>query len=410
MKFTQIIKEAAYSWIQRNDHTIAFKAKSGGTPSLVVSASDGGSLMTSEKMLVIIIKTRTLEAYLKDAEKNHIYKQFHDLTKCYTAIRRITGITEVAPLMMEYPEFFKVKEVSGRGEIYRHLTVDLKMPQKSWETYFGYVPEVAEDAYTAFHNAKVFFPTGTREKRKEALLSVLEPVYNYLAGHKLQDVFRGTVRFIRLRPGVVGQYDPRTKDLDVSPNANHTAQVTFTLLHELGHKHFFEFLPQATRDAIKDKFLELRHSEEFNQMDTKTALNQQKISELIQPGSILGFTGKNRMMKKFHYFKVDSIKGDDVKIVPPGDLPYIVNNKRWISATVPANLLFGGDWTLVDPHTRKETPIGQMSKMDIRSDNWFPTDYSKKNHTEWYAECFAFFCIGNLDGPVKDFFAKIMRS
>jgi hypothetical protein len=312
--------------------------------------------------------------------------------------------------MSEYPEFFKVKEVSGRGEIYRHLTVDLKMPQKSWENYFGDVPEVAEDAYTAFHNAKVFFPTGTREKRKESLLSVLEPVFNYLSAHNLQDVFSGTVRFIRLRAGVVGQYDPRTKDLDVSPNANHTSQVTFTLLHELGHKHFFEVLPQSVRDAIKTKFLELRHSEEFNQTDSKTALNQQKISELIHPGSILGYNGKQRMMKKFHYFKVDSIKGDDVKIVPPGDLPYIANNKRWISATIPASLLFGGDWTVVDPSTRNETPIAQMSKMDIRSDNWFPTDYSKTNHAEWYAECFAFFCIGNLNGPVKDFFAKIMRS
>jgi hypothetical protein len=92
MKFTQILVEASYSWVQRNDHTIAFKAKSGGTPSLVVSASDSGSLRDSERMWVIIVKTRTLEAYLNDAEQNRIYKQFHDLTQCYTAIRRPSDV------------------------------------------------------------------------------------------------------------------------------------------------------------------------------------------------------------------------------------------------------------------------------------------------------------------------------
>jgi len=44
----------------------------------------------------------------------------------------------------------------------------------------------------------------------------------------------------------------------------------------------------------------------------------------------------------------------------------------------------------------------------VDSSDWFPTNYSMKNHEEWFCEIFSFYVNDKLQGQPKEWMAELI--
>ena len=136
-----------------------------------------------------------------------------------------------------------------------------------------------------------------RASRKQSLLSMLDKVHKHLAGAGMDKVFTGDIRFVKMKEKAAGLYYRISKDIRITPDANNSKSVVFTIIHEFGHKHYYEFLSEDQRKMIETKFWEL-----------KRAGNRYKPAENgiadIPVGTFLEYIGRSSKFKKIRFFNV----------------------------------------------------------------------------------------------------------
>ncbi len=280
------------------------------------------------------------------------------------------------------------------------MTTDLKLPVDVYKHFFGDIPEQNEidtsEHTEKFNGATLIFPEKMRESRRKNLLEMLQEVYDHLNSVGLSKLFDCDIRFVDVGLKYVGLYFPGTKDIRIKPNANNSKQVVFTVIHEFGHKLYFEYLTPKELTEIKEKFKELVNSGQ--RIIAEIGFSKKAVLNL-EPGNILIYGGKNKKYKQISRFEVVSIIGDKVKIKP--------ENENYFSLSGPLFAFVPPEWNLESEKIPSTDSSDTKLKYDTISDSWFPTAYSMKNVEEWWAENFAFFVLNHIKNQeVHDFFAK----
>lgn len=393
---TAILREASFSYVQASPYCVAFKQVRMGIPSLVIFSDDGKQLAQSEKITVMQVATRKLT----DIWRSRRMDADEPIDKARQALWTTQGMLAGRSLFRQFPEYFRETTLDGRPAIYRTLTTDLKMPEGTFRRYFGTPPELTHgEHYQPFHNARLFFPETMRATRQKALLAMLGECFEILTGAGLGTVFGCDVRFVQQKQSAAGLYYVATDDMRIAPQAENSKSVVFTLLHEYGHRFFMRFAPPETRKLVKEKYWQLR-IDGVRYVDPQAQEKKDARSKL-QVGTRLRYTGAKRTLKAIGEFEIIPsnqygkirIKGGDAKL--SGD---------------PAAFL-SSDWQIVgdDGNVALINPEQTASKFDLVTGQWFPTKYSEKEFEEWFCECFAMFLLGHLEGPVREFYAPLIR-
>lgn len=398
--------EANYKKANFTDNIIGFKVADSSPCGLVI-CGDGAKLSTSEVFTIITCKTRTLRntvgAYNSSTLDGTLFQLEHDFQ------RRLSLIPGKLDDIKRYPEIFTIKVIRGLKNLYKVLTVDLNVNAQWWERFFGPVPEGQEhEDFVPFHKAKVYFPSTMQKNRKKALLELLEEIREPFFRHGMGDVISGEIRFVKIPSSVLGWYMPKTRDIKIQPNVREGNQVVFTLLHEFCHKLYFEFLSHDERIELGKKFWDLTGEERGN--PTAQAAARSEITGDLHPGQALFYSGRMKKLLRFgKVWEITKIQSDNIYVKSvdsieefgPAHVPSFILNR---------NFLANGDWAKYDKATEVKTPMAALSKRDVKTDNWFPTDYSKKNAEEWFAESMALFLIGNLSGDPQTYFGQFAHT
>lgn len=402
------INEGSIKYLQLVGGGIEFLPPGSGprVPSLVLLPSGTPNLQTADTVRAISIKTRTGNNRVKQLVQQHgpeaagvddfvyLWNQAQNKTASTDDWERLIGGIQ------RHPDIFKIIDLRGAAEIFKFVTTDLRLPVVVYRQFFGEPPKLAKKDTQKFHNAQVFFPETARASTRKAMAEVLELVYQQLKGAGFEFLFHGDIRFVPLGGKQMGNYSVQGQDIRVSPRIKASKKVLFNLIHEYGHKLWYEYLSEETKKVVKSKYIELFRSRIRHQKDIKQKDETERLMKQFSPGMTIEYMGRKEGFKKYKFFKITKITGDKFEAVAT----------RGISRPVLAGsllLLFKPRrWRVVDHET--EFPSEPTQLYDLESEQWFPTKYSETDHEEWLSELFAFHVLGNLQGEPEEWMRQIL--
>ena len=258
------------------------------------------------------------------------------------------------------------------------------MTTSTFTTYFGdpVATDENDEHIEKFHNTSVIFPESIRPTRKQKLLDMLEHVYIAFHAHRLDYLFSGVVRFVNLTGVTGGTYATESKEIRIKTLADDTSQTLKNIFHEYGHKHYYEFLSKQQRTQITQKFSELESQGKIR--DAKKLFSRNNMS-MISKDAEITYVGKSKKYSENNPYSVVTISPNDITIRG-------TNSRGTLRA--PASLFWHSpDWVINNGHV----PSSEI-------DEWFPTEYSTTNASEWYAEAFQNFVTDTLGKEAKVWF------
>jgi hypothetical protein len=229
-------------------------------------------------------------------------------------------------------------------------------------------------------------------------------IYNELKSKGLEKLFNKPIYFVKSIGNKLGFYELAAKDIKIAYTASNDERTRFTILHEYGHKYFYEFFNQQAE--VRDKYKELLHSGTGYSSSTSGKDTELKVDELksnLKVGDVLiSNTNKNK-----GEWTVITIRSSGVVILEQVDEN---NAKRQIKGPLVA-FMQGNTWTSKNEkiaNILKHSSIIQKHEM-TDTDSWFPTKYSESASYEWFAELFALYISGKLKGDVAAYMQGLIK-
>lgn len=286
----------------------------------------------------------------------------------------------------------KIAELKGRPRIYKYLTTDLGLPEQVYLNAFGQPPEMSGDEHVQFHNARLFVPDTMKPINIKAAQQVLEAVYHHLDEAGEIEVFGGDIRFIKLPHNVAGQYSVTNDNIVVNQSMKGAdSEAVYTLMHEYGHKKMHTSMEREAVKEIETMYNELIHSGEEYMADIDYAAALHDAMARFEVGQEPHYRGRKKSYARNRDYVITAINPNKAS----AELAY-ANNPERVVVEYPLQLL-------LDPRKWEVegvdlTPPKPKALHKTKSDNWFPTKYSMTNASEWWAEMYAFYTLGNLSG------------
>lgn len=393
--FEDELEEASYNYSYDRDNVAYFYGtRKASIPSVVVINDDRGSLMHESNMYTVgTIKSQTVDKRGRqllaksggysfarsDDEPDGLTQEESEFLTAYKTVRSRDVDHESLKVLG------KIREFNNRRLFYKFITIDLRMPLEVFEKYFGESPELEDDDFILFRDARVFFPDNVRESSKKTMLGLVAEFDKLLSAKKLDYLMHGDIRFVRIPGKTVGQYYEGSKDIRITPSVKKSKDVVFVIIHEFGHKLYYEYI-QDKQKTIKSKYMELlRGGVRYKIPDEDSQLAQAK--QQLKPGLALTYKGRKKNLKRAAGYIITSVEGGKFKAAT------IENPERNVLSGALASIINNNKWE-----------IESISKIEDKEDvyeiteDWFPTKYSQKDHEEWFAELFAYYVASLLRG------------
>ena len=404
MKLLELLNELRKRFTHRSIGSVSglyANSNSATLPSEVFVSRDGRDLKQSEQVLAIKIQPKKL-ATLKNEllKKKHTYHNAtpsdHALIMLINQLHQLDldGDNSLASLANNLP--VTVTELTGRPRIFKYVTTDLGLPVVIYDAVFGERPEeMGEDDFTPFHNARLFVPDNMRKRNYDAAIVTLENMYQHLDQAGEIDVFGGDIRFIPMASNIGGQYDVDHQTITINQGINKSESNVFSLLHEFGHKKMFALMSDEARKAIKQKHSEVRRGGHTYGEDIDYVSAVMDAVSQFEVGQNITYIGRRKDYKRNPDYVINGIFKDSETQTVMAKLAN-ANDPSFVRVNYPMHgLLNPKKWKAEGMDL---TPPVRKPKHEIKSDDWFPTQYSETDADEWWAELYAFHTMGNLHG------------
>lgn len=402
----QVLKEASYKYaMPTSQGGVAWFGRSRGvSPNIIAIPLDRKSLKDSEHIAVVRINNAAGNKMWDEAVKNNNMGRYTPETKKFIDLWSVSRSNEFSSLldqMGDYPTVFKINELKGKPQIFKHMTTDFGMPAELYEKWFGDPPEeLDDDHFTEFHGARVFVPESTRAATKKSMISVLETLFEHLKASGFGFLFHGDIRFIPLSGGTVGTYNIPTKTIAIHPNAKATKDVIFALLHEFSHKYWYEYMDDSVKRIVRMKFISIRREgNKHDKQDDELHASIENIKANLKPGMEVEYLGRKKVFKDIKHFIIKEVDKDGSWSAYAATDP-----NQSVRVTGSPGVFTKKQWDLKGVENKE---ISKTSQYDHVSSDWFPSAYSQTNEEEWWAELMAMYLLDNLKGEPEEFLHEV---
>lgn len=261
-----------------------------------------------------------------------------------------------------------------------------------------------EEFVSIYGGAKALYPLGMQKAHITAFEDAWTRAATTLIGHGLKDVVAATeVRFTDIPGRVGGLYMIKEKHLIIDRGGlKDKKKITDTIIHELGHKHMFEFLPSS---AVSD--LAKFYNTKIRTLDSDAARLEaiaNDVTDIVRVGDPVKYNGKKKSFLKFGTdYKVNRITPQGIKLESKS-VPGVTLGPEKVEA------FMGSDFEFKDTDKiEKRLSIKlQYSSSDakMKVEGIWPSKYGKKSSDEYYAEMFVLYCTDRAGRTIH----KIMES
>ena len=325
-----------------------------------------------------IIKNQDGTFDLYELKKQKLQKIYYDeYKKTYTQPMWAKSVVncmklELSSMPPEAKELIKYTPSLSTASLFSKIVNTKSFPQNLFNEKIAPVQTVQDSVeFYKFYNAKVYFPENIRDKRKQQCIEFLEIVKKYLDTKKVGYLItEGNIRFNKLSSYSAGEYHNVSKEIKISHELKHIKDMARIIIHELGHKYYYEY---SNKKLIDEKYKEIKNI----RFDPK---NNPLYKELTTKDTVVSNTIKNAVYVVKYPIgnKLYVSDGQKTYIMPIDD---ILNSKKY---------LINGKET----HTQ--------------TSNWFVTKYSTTNRDEWFAELFMWYVMNQVDGLPKEWISTLL--
>ena len=372
-------------------------------PSLMVMSMDNKPLAESDNFVVITVKPRI--AFKKAQEKDKRNGVAYSPLSAQTALINYAN-SEVEPQSLQYmsihSDIFNIKEINGRGRMFVYMTTTLGMSVGMFERNLGEVPEI-DEGYIDVYGARLFFPENMRPKRKEGFVDLFRQLHKMFYAHSFINLIAGDVRFVKLTGNTLGLYYLATNDIRIKPTAQANNRLLFTMIHEHGHRYWYQFSSEEARKTVRETFTQLQKGGEnyVNPNEDSIKQRQQDFYDQIEIGSTVNYKGRKGAFKRHTPMTVKNKEG--------GNLYLKSGIRDIVAASGSAAAFMNNQWDFEGVEIQ---PVEdhELHTYGQDSEQWFPTQYSMQDPEEWFAELFALYIMDNLHGKPKAFLETVIRS
>jgi hypothetical protein len=230
----------------------------------------------------------------------------------------------------------------------------------------------------------IIYEVDITQRKKDEIKKLLSEVERYLRRVKLdKKLLYGKIIVSKtIRGTVLGLYYSHDDTIKLKSNVKADKNAIHTIIHELGHRHWFKILNQIQRDNIQAMYRDLKQNKDRKSPVSNIDLIYKDFIKDLSIGDTVTYTGRKKKFKNFSPYTITKIDGDTIKIASV-ELP---------QATLEGKLPAFRNWKF----NGKELKVDYSSRDDIFLDDYFTSEYSKTNEKEFYAELFAYYVFGNI--------------
>lgn len=359
-----MINEHKYNAAVTHEKLIRYyQGLSSKVPYAIVFAVDG-TLKSASRYVYVAINIRKMKRDINNYNK----ELFLELKNT------INGGTLEDFSEISFYDYFTVMKKT-KSELMTYMVQEQTMPYSSFVDEFG---EVENTNTPKYKNASLIFPIKMRQSRKDNLMDILAATDAVLSrknvGYLIED---GIIQFDNIGNGTEGEYhyDTATPILKIDPKTLKNETTIHTIIHELGHKLWYEYMTNQQHTEVDEVF-------DMHVKNAKAVFSKEDIKKLATIGASYEYIGKLAKRKKFNPYEVTKYDGKDITLV---STPF---DGLIMTITAEPHSLVGG-WKINGK---------QISMRTVNTDSWAVTHYAKTNSHEFFSETFAHYCLGFLHG------------
>lgn len=387
-----IINEYAFKWRRAESTQICYyQTKKSPLPFIIVCSND--PLRTANDYIIYKVNTTQFETEYKanrQAQMNYDDSFDEGLRTLYIGVFK-RDVAVIKSLAHKYPWLIKIFNIASKPQLYKTLVDKMSMKLIEFQTVFGEIDQTSmEESGVKFHNTFVLFPDSMREDRRKSNIAMLEKadvVLNKAGfGYLLEE---GRILFKPLTRKVAGlYYAGPPSEIWIDSAIKWDKWAFRTIIHELGHKLEQEFFTKTDLAKVVQQY-----SGAFYAKNSKVPARA--VDPLITTrGTTIEYLGRKRKYKENSPYQVTHIPGD------PRPKTTEISKVRLTSTKSPF-YIFGSPSAFANEEWKVE---GQKQERPdfIKSDSWFPTEYSKTNPSEWFCDLFSYHLLGLTEGEPKE--------
>lgn len=300
------------------------------------------------------------------------------------------ALSEIPKSINQFPDEVQnlmAHEKVNRERLYYIIRQKFYINDLMFKKIFGFVPISKEDEnIKILDGIEIQMPEKMKEKRKKELLNFIEKMNNIFNEKGLGQYISGKIIFTKLPGDQIGNYVKNTGEILMNPETILNPRTLKVLLHEFGHKYWFEILNEQERNQlikIHDKM-----KSEFDILSKDVIKN-------IKTNDILVYDGDREDLQG--EWKITSLNGSRA---------YLSNNEISFDHNLP-NLIRNGFYPKSFDSKTHTKPFISHSFSGV-SEMYFPTQYSENNIFEWFAEIFTLWLTDQLKGGPKELLDKFL--
>jgi len=270
----------------------------------------------------------------------------------------------------------KIEKFNNIKNLSKELVIKDKLPPSVVFKISGINFDETIEKFEKVGESEIIFPDNIKANKIEEISNLIREANDILINNNLGYLTKTKILVSPISGNAIGRYYPNSKHIQIDNNAKAIPNAVQTLIHEYGHKFFYEFLNEEARQKIKKKFNQLVNSIKIN---CDSSLNN---LENIKVGDIITYQGMVKKYKAASPFVVISKNPSKMILVSQDE------NNQLTLVSNPENFLNQGLF-----HNGEELSRFIESSSDL---GFFPTKYSKTDYLEWFAELFAYKLLNKL--------------
>lgn len=276
--------------------------------------------------------------------------------------KRSSTFAKYHEVLKAIPSIFSYSRIA-KARLLSHLLTKEGVTQATLDHIFGET-DSSQMETLKFGDARIIVPHNMQPNRKKQLAELLRNVKTAMSKHRLGWLVSGIFKAQKIKGTAVGYYIRHGNKSEIAINENRKSfdDGVSTIIHELGHKLYYEALKPEQHKLIEDTFKKLKRTDN-------------KLPEVDEKG----FAKRSQPYIGNKYPKTDY-------------LPYL-NNGKWYGVAFD----FKKSGKVIGPFTEAEfrrdfdlTPINK----------WFVTGYARSSHEEFFSELFSHYILG-LTGTIQ---------
>lgn len=404
---TKKLSESTY--FTRSPKSVSISSGRSGFPNMVIFSVDG-DIAVAEKFIVVVSKPRLVNKKYQEISRRRY--GYDPSTSPESDEEYFTIIQNFGHKNSDVIDQILKSKENNKDKLFEILTFDsfvslgtylIKINkditkyqiENIFKRAFSEIDKESKDDYVEIENFTILFPSSMQKNRKDFFVSTIFDAISRIKNKGINYSIHSDIIFGKIGGKTIGLYYVDSQDLRIDPSSNVKNLLLGTIIHELGHKFMYEEL--SNQSYINNTFIQLYSDSNLRHKDKLSTeiLNHINVDDKLRAASGK-YSKENLIIKSIN-------KIENYVLLKSEERPNV-------QITAPAQFIYKENWLINNKPIQDIIYLGSNDSGNLIEYGWFPTKYSEKNSSEWFAEMFMCYILDLLDVEQTAWFKETINA